>query len=259
MDFIDFSLIDLLDIILVGVFLYYVYRLLKGTVAIPIFIGIAIIFFIYQITLLLKMELLSGVLGFIVNGGTIALLIIFHPELRKFLLMLGSTKFTSSRYEFLKKLKFLKTEFISNIDLNVIVNICKKFSKNKIGALIVFQRHNSLDYLESTGDMIQAKLSEALLESIFYKNSPLHDGAVIIKNNTITAARVVLPVTDKRMPIRYGLRHKAAMGITETTDAFCLVISEETGKISIVKQEKIRTLQIKNLQKELLPLFERMF
>ncbi|MEI6865654.1 diadenylate cyclase CdaA [Flavicella sp.] len=234
MDFIEFTFLDFLDITLVGVLLYYVYKLLKGTVAINIFIGITIVFLIYKITQALKMEMLSSILEVLVGGGAIAMLIIFHPELRKFLLMLGSANI-GSRRGFIKQLKFLKTEINIEVDVESIVLACSKMSKSRTGALLVIERHNSLDFVKEKGDFMNAEINVPLLESIFYKNSPLHDGATIIKENFIVATRVVLPLSDKNLPSRFGLRHRAAIGITERTDCICIAVSEETGKISLIK------------------------
>lgn len=234
MDFIDFTFLDFLDITLVGVLLYYVYKLLKGTVAINIFIGISIVFLIYKVTQALKMEMLSGILEVLVGGGAIAMLIIFHPELRKFLLMLGSANMGSKR-SFIKQLKFLKTEIASEVDTESIVSACYKMAKSKTGALIVIERNNSLDFVRERGDYMNAEINIPLLQSIFYKNSPLHDGATIIKDNFIVSTRVVLPLSDKNLPSRFGLRHRAAIGITERTDSVCIAVSEETGKVSLIK------------------------
>lgn len=234
-DFIEFSLLDVLDILLVATLLYYTYKLLKGTVAINIVIGIAFIFLIWKITQALKMEMLSGILGYLLSGGVIALIIVFQQEIRKFLLMIGTTNFTNKR-NFLKQLKFLQTEINSEIDTETILEACKKMATSKTGALIVIERTNSLDFLINTGDKMNALLNEALLESIFYKNSPLHDGALIIRDNNIVATRVVLPISDStKIPARFGLRHRAAIGVSEKTDAVCLLVSEETGEISYIK------------------------
>ncbi|MEE9407109.1 MAG: diadenylate cyclase CdaA [Polaribacter sp.] len=234
-DFIEFSLLDVLDILLVATLLYYIYKLLKGTVAINIVIGIAFIFLIWKITQALKMEMLSGILGYLLSGGVIALIIVFQQEIRKFLLMIGTTNFTNKR-NFLKQLKFLQSEIGSEMDTETVLEACKKMSKTKTGALIVVERTNSLDFLINTGDKMNAQLNEAILQSVFYKNSPLHDGALIIRDNFIVATRVVLPISDStRIPARFGLRHRAAIGISEKTDAVCLLVSEETGEISYIK------------------------
>ena len=234
-DFIEFSLLDVLDILLVATLLYYIYKLLKGTVAINIVIGIAFIFLIWKITQALKMEMLSGILGYLLSGGVIALIIVFQQEIRKFLLMIGTTNFTNKR-SFLKQLKFLQTEINSDVDTETILDACQKMSKTKTGALIVIERTNALDFLINTGDTMNALVNVAILESVFYKNSPLHDGALIIRDNNIVATRVVLPVSDStKIPARFGLRHRAAIGVSEKTDAVCLLVSEETGEISYIK------------------------
>jgi uncharacterized protein (TIGR00159 family) len=235
LDFIPFSFLDVLDILLVAILLYYIYKLLKGTVAINIFIGIALIFIIWKITQALKMEMLSGILGYLLSGGVIALIIVFQQEIRKFLLMIGTTNF-SNRKNFFSQLKFLHSEINSEIDTEVLVKACGNMTKTKTGALIVIERTNSLDFLINTGDKMNAFVNEVILESIFYKNSPLHDGATIIRDNYVVATRVVLPISDStKIPARFGLRHRAAIGVTEKTDAVCLLVSEETGEISYIK------------------------
>lgn len=235
LDFIDISFLDILDILLVAILLYYIYKLLKGTVAINIFLGIAFIFLIWKITEALKMEMLSRILGYLLSGGVIALIIVFQQEIRKFLLMIGTTNFSSKR-SFLNQLKFLKSEISSETNVAVLVEACKKLSDTKTGALIVLERTNSLDFLTHTGDTMNALLNEVLIESIFYKNSPLHDGATIIRDNHIIATRVILPVSNStNIPSRFGLRHRAAIGVAEKTDAVCLLVSEETGEISYIK------------------------
>ena len=234
-DFIEFSLLDVIDILLVALLLFYIYKLLKGTVAINIVIGVAIIFVIWKITEVLNMKMLSGILGTLLGGGVIALIIVFQQEIRKFLLMIGTTNFTNKR-NFLKQLKFLQTEIGSEINTEIIINACKNLSETQTGALIVIERTNALDFLINTGDHMNALVNEAILESVFYKNSPLHDGALIIRDNFIVATRVVLPISDNtKIPARFGLRHKAAIGVSEKTDAVCLLVSEETGEISYIK------------------------
>lgn len=231
--FLDFSFIDVLDILLVAFLLFTVYKLLKGTVAINIFVGIAIVFLIYKVTEALHMEMFSSLLGTLISGGAIALIIIFHPEMRKFLLMLGSTNFSNKR-NLIKQLKFLKAEITIDIDIDSLIKTSEKFKESKTGALIVIERNNNLDFLKEKGDNMNVEINIPILESIFYKNSPLHDGAIIVKENFVVATRVVLPLSDKNLPSRFGLRHRAAIGVTEKTDAMCLVVSEETGEISFI-------------------------
>ena len=235
LDFLDFSFLDVLDILLVAILIYYIYKLLKGTVAINIFVGIALIFLIWKMTQILKMEMLSNILGYLLSGGVIALIIVFQQEIRKFLLMIGTTN-VASRRNFLKQINFLKSEIISETDTDLILEACRKLSTTKTGALLVMERTNSLDFVINTGDPMNAQVNIAILESIFYKNSPLHDGATIIRDNYVVATRVILPVSnDSKIPSRFGLRHRAAIGIAEKTDAVCLLVSEETGEISYIK------------------------
>ncbi|WP_299889194.1 diadenylate cyclase CdaA [uncultured Lacinutrix sp.] len=230
----NFSLIDIIDVVLVALLLYYVYKLVRGTVAINIFIGIVIIYFIFLVVEALQMTLLTKILGGFMSVGFIALIVVFQQEVRKFLLMIGSTNFGNKR-NFLKHLKFLKTEGISTskTDIDTIIAACNKMSTSKTGALIVLERNNNLDFLVNTGDEMNIKVTQPIIESIFFKNSPLHDGAIIIENNIVKATRVILPVNnEKTIPQRFGLRHRAAVGITERTDAIAIAVSEETGQIS---------------------------
>jgi len=230
-----FTLIDFIDVILVALLLYYVYKLVKGTVAINIFIGIVIIYVIWKVTQALQMQLLSNILGGFMTAGMFALIVVFQQEIRKFLLMIGSTNF-ASRKKFLKQLSFLKTEATIETDVDVIISACNKMGSTKTGALIVFERSNNLDFLVNTGDEMNIKVTQPIIESIFFKNSPLHDGAIIINNNIVKATRVILPVNnEKNLPQRFGLRHRAAVGVTEKTDALALTVSEETGQISYFK------------------------
>ncbi|XLS28419.1 diadenylate cyclase [Flavobacteriaceae bacterium M23B6Z8] len=235
-DFLDFSVVDIIDILLVAVLLYYVYRLVRGTVAINIFIGIVIVYLIWKLTEALQMKMVSGIFGGFMSVGLIALIIVFQQEIRKFLLMVGSTNFTGKR-RFLKQFKLLKNETVSVVtDVDAILNACKRMSSSKTGALIIIQRNNKLDFVKATGDKMNIEVTQPIIESIFFKNSPLHDGAAIIENNFITATRVILPVSNERnIPLRFGLRHRAAVGITEKTDALALVVSEETGQVSYIK------------------------
>jgi uncharacterized protein (TIGR00159 family) len=235
LEFLDIRIIDIVDIVLVAFLLYYVYKLVKGTVAINIFVGIVIIYGIWKLTELLEMELFSKILGGFLGVGMFALIVVFQQEIRRFLLMLGSTNF-GARKKFIKQFKLLskETDIATNID--VLLNACTKMGASYTGALIVIERNNSLDFVKNTGDEMNLELNLPILESIFFKNSPLHDGAIIIEENIITATRVILPVSnDRKIPLRFGLRHRAAVGITEKTDAICLVISEENGQISYLK------------------------
>lgn len=234
-DILNLRFIDYLDVFLVALLLYYLYKLVKGTVAINIFIGIIIIYGAWKLTDFLGMELLTGIFGGFMKVGIIALIVVFQPEIRKFLLMVGSTNF-SRRRKLFKQLSFLKTETNDSTNVDAIISACNKMSMSKTGALIVFERNNNLDFLSESGDEMNIKVTQPIIESIFFKNSPLHDGAIIVKNNVVKATRVILPVNnEKNIPQRFGLRHRAAIGVTEKTDAIALVVSEETGHISYFK------------------------
>ncbi len=234
-DILNFRFIDYLDVVLVALLLYYLYKLVKGTVAINIFIGIIIIYSAWRLTVFLNMELLSNIFGGFMKVGIIALIVVFQPEIRKFLLMVGSTNF-SRRRKFLEQLKFLRSETTNVTDIDAIISACSKMSMSKTGALIVFERSNNLDFLAESGDEMNIKVTQPIIESIFFKNSPLHDGAILINDNIVKATRVILPVNnEKHIPQRFGLRHRAAIGVTEKTDALALVVSEETGLISYFK------------------------
>ena len=234
-----FNVIDVIDIVLVAFLMYYMYKLVKGTVAINIFIGIVMVYLIWKLTQALQMQLLSNIFGGFISVGMFALIVVFQQEIRKFLLMIGSTNI-GNRKKFFKQLKFLKTDAIPEIHTDDIISACTKMGSTKTGALIVLERNNNLDFLVITGDEMKIKVTQPIIESIFFKNSPLHDGAVIIKDNTIKATRVILPVNnEKKIPQRFGLRHRAAIGITEITDALALVVSEETGQISYIKDGEV--------------------
>jgi len=244
-------LIPVIDIILVALMLYYVYKLVRGTAAINIFLGFVIIYIIWWLTELVNMPILSNILGGFISVGVIALIVVFQQEIRKFLLLLGSSNFTNNK-NIIKKFNLLfritKKQTLMNIE--ELINACEIFKKNKTGALFVIERNNSLDFVRNTGDQLNLEISTPIIESIFFKNSPLHDGAVIIEGNFITGARVILPMSEnENIDSRLGLRHRAAFGITEKTDAIAIVVSEEKGKITFIKNGEIQPYQdIKNLK-----------
>jgi len=236
LDFLEFRITDIIDIILVAILLYYIYKLVRGTVAINIFIGIVIVWGFWKLTQLLDMKMISSMVGGFMSVGLIALIVVFQQEIRKFLLMIGSTNFANKR-NFVKNFKFLWQEgIVSQLEVEPLLSACDNMSKTRTGAILVLKRNNSLDFVKSSGDVMNIEVNQPIVESIFYKNSPLHDGAAIIEDNHIVATRVILPVTKERnMPQRFGLRHRAAAGITERTDAVALVVSEESGQITYVK------------------------
>lgn len=231
----DFGIIDFIDVFLVAILLYYVYKLVKGTVAINIFIGIIVIYAVWKLTDFLKMSMLHNIFDGFMKVGIIALIVVFQPEIRKFLLMVGSTNL-GRKGKFFSRMKFLKTEIETETNVDAIITACSKMGTTLTGALIVLERNNNLDFLISTGDDMNINVTQPIIESIFFKNSPLHDGAIIIANNVVKATRVILPVNnEKKIPERFGLRHRAAIGITEKTDALAIVVSEESGQISYIK------------------------
>ena len=243
--FLNDILIPVVDIILVGIMLYYAYKLVRGTAAINIFLGFVIIYIIWWLTELVNMPILSNILGGFISVGVIALIVVFQQEIRKFLLLLGSSNFTNNK-SIIKKFNLLfrisKKQTPMNID--ELINACEVFKKNKTGALFIIERNNSLDFVRSSGDQLNLEISSPIIESIFFKNSPLHDGAVIIEGNFITGARIILPVSEnENIDSRLGLRHRAAFGITEKTDALAIVVSEEKGKISFIINGEIQAFK----------------
>lgn len=240
----EIRILDVIDIVLVAALTFYLYRLVKGTPAINIFIGIVIIYLIYSITDTFKMVLLSRALGAFTGAGVFALIVVFQQEIRKFLLMLGSTNFTS-RNGFLKQLRFFKNDVEENHTVvDEIIKACNEMAQTLTGALIVIKRDGSLDFVKNSGDQQDIEINKAIIKSIFFKNSPLHDGAIIIEGSKITATRVILPVSDNRkIPQRFGLRHRAAVGVTERSNAIALVVSEETGQISLINNAEFETFE----------------
>jgi uncharacterized protein (TIGR00159 family) len=236
LNFLEFGITDIIDIVLVAILLYYIYKLVRGTVAINIFLGIVFVWAFWKLTELLDMKMISSMVGGFMQVGLIALIIVFQQEIRKFLLMIGSTNFANKR-NFMKHFKFLRQEgVVSELDVESLLAACDKMGKTRTGAILVLKRNNKLDFVKSSGDAMNVQLNQPIIESIFYKNSPLHDGAAIVEDNHIVATRVILPVSkDRNMPQRFGLRHRAAAGITERTDAVALVVSEESGQISYLK------------------------
>lgn len=237
--FIQLRVIDVIDIILVAGLMYGLYSLLKGTVAINIFLGIVAIFLIWKVVTALQMELLGDILGAFVSVGFIALIIIFQPEIRQFLLAVGTPTFMK---KIAKRFSFLRIRFSETtpLDIKSISDACISMSDKKVGALIVITKQNELFQTSQTGVKVKAIISQPLIENIFFKNSPLHDGAMIINKNKIAAVGCILPVTKQlNLPGRPGLRHRAGIGITEQSDAVAIIVSEETGEISIAQDGKI--------------------
>jgi diadenylate cyclase len=240
-DIFKIQLKDAIDILLVAIILYQFYRLIKGTTAINIFLGIVSVYIFYKIVKAMHMELLGEILSAFISVGFIALIVVFQPEIRKFLFLLGTPNFITQKH---RRFLFWKLRLSSSIplDIETLVNTCTTLASTNTGALIVIARQNELNTFVETGERIDSNLSGQLLQNIFFKNSPMHDGAVIIRENRIVAARCILPVTGNQdLPVHYGTRHRAAIGITEQSDAIALVVSEQTGKISMCIQGELKT------------------
>ena len=237
MGFIPFTFIDMLDILLVAGLLFIVYKAMKGTSAPYIMVGIVIIYLVWVVVKALNMELLSTILGQIISVGVIALLVIFQPELRRFLFTLGMRQ---KEMDFITRFLSMQRKH-SSTNTSPIASACRDMSEEKVGALIVFRRKDDLQFVIESGIALDATITVSLIKNIFFKNAPLHDGAVVIENNRIIAAKCILPVTQSNVPKSYGTRHRAAIGLSEMTDAVVLVVSEETGAISIVKGGKIKS------------------
>lgn len=247
--FLPVRLLDVLDILLVAVILYKVYDILKGGAATRIFAAVILIYLLWWLfAKALHMQLLGTILGLLINVGILGLIIVFQPEIRRFLIMIGTNSFLTKNYFTKYIFKFTPDEN-EGVILNYepIVKACESLSKSKTGALIVIARSTELKYYINSGEWIDSEVSAALLENIFFKNSPLHDGAVIISENKIKAARCLLPVTENsEIPAHLGTRHRAAMGISEHSDALAIVVSEETGHITVADDGEFK----KNLTKD---------
>lgn len=255
--FIHITLVDVFDIFLVALLFYQIYIMIRGTAAINIFIGIFLLYLIWLVVRALNMEMLSTILGQIIGVGALALIIVFQQEVRKFLLYIG-TRYLSNRSFSIERFfssKVDRKELLVGMD--ALVRACRNMAETKTGALIVLGRRSNLQLYIDTGDFIDAAIDGRLIETIFFKNTPMHDGAMFIVNGRIAAARCVLPTTEKlEVPAHYGMRHRAAMGITEHTDAVVVVVSEETGKISVVESGVIKSgLSIIELRQSLEQLF----
>lgn len=237
--FLDISVVNMIDIALVAALLYQVYKLLKGSVAIKIFIGFLSLYLIYLLVRALRMELLSAILGQFMGVGVIAALIIFAPEIRKFLLIVGRTSIFSDDNILKDILFFWRKKENSAFNISPIIDASKVLAGSNTGALMVISSSTELKFYAESGDLMDAELSKRLLISIFNKYSPLHDGAVIIHKGRIKAARCILPVTEREVPAQFGLRHRAGIGMSEATDTLVLVVSEETGQLSMMKNGKV--------------------
>ena len=232
----EFGLKDIIDILLVAILLYQIYKLMRNTGAINIFVGVMIFVVLwFLIVEVFDLSLTGAILNQIISVGAISLVVLFQNEIRRFFLKLGSGK----NWTFYKRLvRFFRgrdsKERKSIFPVMKLVLACRNMSRSKTGALIVIGRHDLLDEYIESGDQLKAEINTRLVENIFFKNSPLHDGAMIIVGHKIVVAGAILPVSkNPEIPRYLGLRHRAAMGISEKTDALVIIVSEETGAISM--------------------------
>lgn len=228
--FFNIAIMDIVDVVLVAFLLYYLYRLMKDSGSLNVFVGILVFIFSWLfVSKLLQMRLLGSILDQLMSVGMLALVVIFQEEIRNFFRTLGSHR----RLSFLSRF-FSRDKKDANVaDVMPIVLACNSMAQQKVGALIVVQRNMSLDDIVKTGEAINANISQRLIEAVFFKNAPLHDGAMVVQNGRITAAQCILPVShNMNISKKLGLRHRSAIGVTEMYDAIAVVVSEETGSIS---------------------------
>ena len=233
----DFGVKDIIDIVLVALMLFYIYRLMKESRSLNVFIGVMIFVLIWLfVSQVLQMRLLGSILDKFVSVGVIAMVVIFQEEIRKFLYSLGAHQRFHKTMHFLFHISSSDKQEEDKETIMPIVMACMSMSKNKVGALIVFERGVVLEDIVDTGEKIDAEINQLLIENIFFKNSPLHDGAMIIRKKRIFAAGCILPVSHKLdIPKELGLRHRAALGISQASDALAVTVSEETGRISVAQ------------------------
>lgn len=242
-DFINIHLIDVVDILVVAWLIYQIYRVIHGTSAMSIFIGILILYVVWVVVKALHMELLSAIMGQVLGVGVIALIVIFQQEIRRFLLHLGNNSLQHRSNFFTRKILGRRKEEISLANLAELTHAVRRMSETKTGALIVMTHSSSLEFVIETGDRIDAAINRRLIENLFFKNSPLHDGAVVMNTSRIIAARCTLPMSESQdIPPQFGMRHRAAVGLTEQTDATVIVVSEETGGINFIKGGRMKPM-----------------
>lgn len=250
--FLEVSWVDLIDISLVAILLYQVYKLIRGSLAMNIFLGILALYLIYLIVRAAQMELLAGILGQFMGVGVLAMIILFQPEIRKFLLMIGRTT-EINREDIFKTITNWRAQHHDAFDVHQLIEAVKTLKATRTGALIVFSRDIELKFYIETGDPLDAEVSKRLLLSIFNKHSPLHDGAILIYKGRIKAARCVLPISENdHLPPHFGLRHRSALGMSETTDTLVLAISEETGRLILARNGKfLRALKLRQVEQKI--------
>lgn len=253
--FLEMSLTDILDILLLGLMIFFAFRWLRGSTAMSIFVAIVSLYIVRVILSAFNMRLMTAIMDMILDVGMLAVIVIFQPEIRKFLIRLGNRYMDTARGRVLMG-KFFgrKKNSVENSEaVNELAEACRMMSEDKTGALIVIVHQNPLEDVIRTGDRLDAAIHLRLILNLFFKNSPLHDGALVIAGDRIIAARCTLPITARtNIPANYGMRHKAAIGITEETDADAIVVSEETGNVSFVTGGKVTPIKNINELKLLL-------
>lgn len=244
--FLQLSIADILDIILLGLIIFFMFRWIRGSSAMSIFVAIVSLYLIRIVVDAFNMRLMTAIMDMVLDVGVLALIVIFQPEIRKFLIRLGNRYMNNAKgREIIDKILGKKngTNMSASEEVNEITEACRRMSEEKTGALIVITHKNPLEEVIGTGDRIDAGIHRRLITNLFFKNSPLHDGALVISGDRIVAARCTLPITERtNIPAHYGMRHKAAIGITEESDADAIVVSEETGKISFVKNGSVTAI-----------------
>jgi uncharacterized protein (TIGR00159 family) len=251
--FLEVSWVDLIDIGLVAILLYQVYKLIRGSIAVNIFLGILSLYLVYLIVRAAQMELLAKILGQFMGVGVLAMIILFQPEIRKFLLVIGRSA-EINRDNIFKSINNLRYGFHDDFDVHQLIEAVKSLKATRTGALVVFSRDSELKFYCETGDYLNAEVNKRLILSVFHKSSPLHDGAIIIYKGRIKAARCVLPVSENdHLPPHFGLRHRSAIGMSETTDTLVMAISEETGRLILARNGKfVRGLKFKQVEQKIL-------
>jgi diadenylate cyclase len=249
--FLEIKWTEILDIILVAFLMYYIYKLVRGSVASRVFLGYLLIYLFYLIVKAIGLELLTRILEYFMGVGAIALIVLFQQEIRRFLLLVGkSTSLTNNQFF----ASLLGTDVIpeEKFPLKIIIDAAKTMSSEFTGGIIVIQKEDDLGKFAESGDALDAVLSKKLILSLFSQYSLLNDGAIIIDSNRIKAAHCILPIANSDdLPSNYGFRHRAALGISEATDSAAICVSEENGKISLAIDGKIKTISITELERDL--------
>jgi len=237
--FLEIHWVDFLDIILVSALLFNFYKLVRGTVALRVFIGFLVLYLLYLVVQATEMELLTAILGQFMGVGMIAVVVLFQQEIKRFLLLVSkTTEINDNFWNFF--IRWGKSKEDENWNFKPVLDSLSDLSRTCTGALMVISRKDDLQTYADTGDILDAALSKRLLLSVFFKNSPLHDGAALIHMGRLKAARCILPVSEsERISAKLGLRHRAAIGVTEVTDSLVIIVSEETGKISVAQSGQI--------------------